>query len=317
MPDLVEVRGSVESIQGLVARLQATGASGTERREAFGVLAESFRHLAYVLALASLRDAGQAEDAAQEAFVTAYCFLDDLRDPSAFPGWFRRIVRTHCHRLTRGKGRPVTAIDAADEFPSPVPDPPDLLEHAELRRAVRAAIVALPERERTALVLFYLGDYSLAEIATLLAVPITTVKKRLQYGRQRLKARGAGALRGDRDELGPSADSPFAHWIQVRRVADSLAQKGQSEVDDLLALDGVDDAWRAADLHALRHEVTQAAYRAFLQALLLDGVDPNAQDGEGTSPLAWAAEHGDAETLAHLLSPHIGRRRAKAGRASD
>lgn len=57
-----------------------------------------------------LRDRQLAEDAAQEAFVTAYFAFASLREPAAFPGWFRRIVIKQIDRIQR-KHRPTVALD--------------------------------------------------------------------------------------------------------------------------------------------------------------------------------------------------------------
>lgn len=54
-------------------------------------------------AVSVLGDFHAAEDAAQEAFVLLFQKLGDLRNPAAFPAWFRSIVRTACTRSTRGR----------------------------------------------------------------------------------------------------------------------------------------------------------------------------------------------------------------------
>jgi RNA polymerase sigma-70 factor (ECF subfamily) len=293
----------MESIEALVARLQAPGTSDAERQQVFRAIVACLRDSACSYAYALLGDAGLAEDVAQEAFLTALRSLKVLHNPAAFPGWLRRIIRTHCHRLTRGKQYPTTSLDAVEDPPCPAADPTDILEGEELRRAVRVAIHALPERERTALLLFYLGGYSLAEIATFLAVPVTTVKKRLQYGRRRLKDLWPAFIRDSLEEFLLSNESQFARRIRLLIIGDALAAEGYRAVDDLLRVDGADNRMHVADLQALRHVVTQEGYRALLEALLLDGVDLHDLDVDGYSPFAWATEYGDLETLARLL-PH-------------
>jgi len=59
--------------------------------------------MAFACAYALVGDAYLAEDIAQEAFITAWQKLSQLREIEAFPGWFKRIVLTHCNRLLRGK----------------------------------------------------------------------------------------------------------------------------------------------------------------------------------------------------------------------
>src|SRR5437879_12394978 len=86
------------------------------RQAAFSLIVERYQNAAYGYALAILGDPHLARDAAQEAFLTAYCSLGQLRSPEAFPGWLRRIVRTRC-RLLRREHPPATAsLDALDQL---------------------------------------------------------------------------------------------------------------------------------------------------------------------------------------------------------
>src|ERR671922_1768892 len=69
----------------------------------YGVLVRRFQDMAVGYGYSIMRDFHLAEDAAQEAFFEAYRCLSNLREPAAFPGWFRRIVFKHCDRLLRQK----------------------------------------------------------------------------------------------------------------------------------------------------------------------------------------------------------------------
>jgi DNA-directed RNA polymerase specialized sigma24 family protein len=64
--------------------------------DAYAAIVARFQDMAVGYAFAVLRDASLAEDAAQEAFLEAFRRLSDLRDPAAFPGWFRRVVFKQC-----------------------------------------------------------------------------------------------------------------------------------------------------------------------------------------------------------------------------
>ena len=94
-----------------------------ERREAFGELVVRFQDMAFGCAYAVLGDFYLAEDAAQEAFITAWQRLDQLRAPGAFPGWLRRIVLTQCNRLTRGKRLQIVPLELSADTPSAAADP--------------------------------------------------------------------------------------------------------------------------------------------------------------------------------------------------
>src|SRR5690349_1633779 len=156
--------------------------------DAFGQVVERFQRMAYAVAYTMLGDAHLAEDVAQEAFIEAYICLPKLREPAAFPGWFRRIVHKRGDRLVRGKGPALLSLDSAGQLPSSIDDPAATAETRELQRRVRAAINALPEADRLPVMLFYLAGYAQQEIATIMELPLTTIKKRLFDARRRLRA---------------------------------------------------------------------------------------------------------------------------------
>ena len=166
-----------EGIESLVKRARAGDL------DAFGQIVRRFQDMAHGYAFSYLGDFHRAEDVAQEAFIDAYLKLPRLCEPAAFPGWFRRIVRTHCHRAVRGRRMEAVPLDAALEVAATVERKPDLHEE------VLAAIRALPEHQRVAMTLFYINGYSQKEIAAFLEVPATTVQKRLHDSRKKLKER--------------------------------------------------------------------------------------------------------------------------------
>ena len=126
----------------------------------------------------------------QEALVSVHQHLGQLRDPAAFPGWFKRIVRRQCRRVAQ-RHRQRSEMPAAD-----LPLTSDrgaaghgAADHGNPDRARDLARVLdrLPPHERLALRLFYWEGYSYREISGLLGLPLSTVKKRLYSARQRLK----------------------------------------------------------------------------------------------------------------------------------
>jgi len=157
--------------------------------EAFRVLVMRFQDMAYGYAFSLLGDFHLAQDAAQEAFVEAYRDLRDLREPAAFPGWFRRIVFKQCDRITRKRKPMEVSLEEATAVPSRLPDPSGVLERQEVLERVLDAIRALPDHERTVTSLYYIDGYSQNEIAVFLEVPVKTIKSRLYSSRKRLKER--------------------------------------------------------------------------------------------------------------------------------
>jgi RNA polymerase sigma-70 factor (ECF subfamily) len=157
-------------------------------RVAFGELVIRFQGAVFAAALTRLRDAGEAQELAQEVFVHAMRKLPQLREPRCFAGWLRRITaRMAINRLTR-RG-PLRGADAGllDAVPSVTAGPLEDLLRAEQRSAVQAGLRRLKPLDRQALEAFYLRGRSLKRIARELAVPVGTVKRRLHVARRRLK----------------------------------------------------------------------------------------------------------------------------------
>lgn len=165
------------------------GSAQTGDLDAYGEIVRRFQDMGYGYAYSILGDFHLAEDATQEAFIEAYRCLENLRQPAAFPGWFRRIVFKHCDRLRRRKKIPAAPLEAAAEVASPDSQPSQRLEDSEMRDNVLAAIRSLPARQREVTTLFYINGYSQNDIAEFLEVPTGTVKSRLAASRPQLKER--------------------------------------------------------------------------------------------------------------------------------
>lgn len=159
----------------------------TIKNSAFNQLMRNFQQMAFAVAYSKLSDVQLAEDVTQEAFLTAYKRIDQLRDPSAFPAWLKRIVMTHADRITRIEHPIIEPIETQYDLATTIPGPEDMLEETELRDRVQIAIDALPEKERDVTRDFYIKGESQREISEKMDIPLATVKKRLQYAREHLK----------------------------------------------------------------------------------------------------------------------------------
>ena len=197
----------------------------SKRQDAFSELVVRFQDAAFEWAYAVLEDENMAQDAVQEAFVVAYQKLDQLRQPYGFPGWLKQIVVSQCYRFTRGKKLEMHSIESTSHVAAMEPGPAATVEEIELKEKVLAAIKELPEHEQVVTDLFYLGGYSQKEIAKLLELPLTTVKKRLQYARRDLK----GILVSMFDVVAP-APSPVPVPIPVKQQ--QLPPSGHVYLDD-------------------------------------------------------------------------------------
>ena len=177
----------MHEIAELVINASNGRAKKETRQEAFAQLVSEFYETAFGWAYSRLRDADVAQDAVQDAFVVAYQQLHQLNEPQAFAGWFKQIVLSQVYRLLRDTRPLAQAVDLNQEIVASEPGPVALLENVELKERVMTAVQALPEKEQVVTQMFYLNGYSQKEIARLLELPLTTVKKRLQYARRNLR----------------------------------------------------------------------------------------------------------------------------------
>jgi RNA polymerase sigma factor (sigma-70 family) len=130
-----------------------------------------------------------AEDAVQAAFLITLSRLGELREPNAFAGWFRQIVRTETRRIGRRRGNHVVVEVTDDAAPTDRASPLDAVELDERRAAVRAAIESLPRRASETAALHYLEELEIREVAQRLSIPSGTVKRRLHDAREKLRER--------------------------------------------------------------------------------------------------------------------------------
>jgi RNA polymerase sigma factor (sigma-70 family) len=157
-------------------------------RQAFGHIVMRFQDMAYAVAYAVV-DSALAQDAAQEAFIDAYLSLPSLREPTAIPGWFRRLLIKHGDRQIRRKRPPTVPIEAAGGVAATTIDPATAIADLQIKRAVHEAIAALPETQRLVTMLFYVEGHCLKEITEFIELPTPTIKMHLYTARKRLKER--------------------------------------------------------------------------------------------------------------------------------
>jgi RNA polymerase sigma factor (sigma-70 family) len=278
--------------------------------EAFGHIVERFQRMAYAVAYTMLGDAHLAEDVAQEAFIEAYICLPKLREPAAFPGWFRRIVFKRGDRLVRTKGPALLPLELAAQI-ADTSNPAAAAETRELQQRVRSAINTLPDADRLPVALFYLAGYAQHEIATIMELPPTTIKKRLFQARRRLRVLMDELVR--EQFPAPAPDAQFARTIQffiAVRIGDIASVRLYLDQDP--ALLDAHERWDEAT--ALRYGLPivssftalhRAAYNndAALAAFLLERqADVQARTPSGQTPLHIAVQLDHPAILALLLA---------------
>jgi RNA polymerase sigma-70 factor (ECF subfamily) len=154
--------------------------------EAFTRLVDGSVDRLYTVANLILRDVDRAQDAVQEALVSAWRDLPALRDPEAWDAWLYRLTVRSCYRHARRHRRRTlleyrSIRDAATDHIGDIAPP--LIERDRLERE----LARLPLEQRAVIVThFYLG-YPISEVAEILRIPVGTAKSRLSRGLEALR----------------------------------------------------------------------------------------------------------------------------------
>jgi RNA polymerase sigma-70 factor (ECF subfamily) len=169
-------------------------------REAFAELAAHVSDRLFAVAQRILRDSDSAGDALQSALVDIWRDLPMLRDPDRFDAWSHRVVVRRCYADRRRARRSIDtiALRSNDAVTSDVQASVAL--HDEIERAFRV----LTAEQRAVLVLTYYRDMRIDEVAEVIGVSPGTVKSRLHYARQALRAAVEAAGRSALQEGRPA-----------------------------------------------------------------------------------------------------------------
>ena len=144
----------------------------------FTELTTKYIDTVYRVALTRMKNVAEAEDITQTVFLKLY------REPKPFASeahvkhWLIRVTVNECNNIFRNPFRAAENIaDYANTLRFETPEQSDLFD----------AVMALPEKYRLPIFLYYYEDYSTTEISKLLKLPVPTVITRLRRGRERLK----------------------------------------------------------------------------------------------------------------------------------
>lgn len=165
--------------------------------DAFNRLVLEYQDMLYSQAYRMMGEPQSAEDATQEAFISAYRKLHTYRGGS-FRAWLLRIVTNACYdELRRRKRRPTTPLEPLDadneeiESPrwlvDPGESPEDSAQRAELGRAIQSCLQDLPEDFRAVVLLVDVQGLDYTEAAQAVGTPVGTIKSRLSRARVRLR----------------------------------------------------------------------------------------------------------------------------------
>ncbi len=170
-------------------------------KESFNRLVIKYQNKVYNLSYRFLGDADEAEDMAQEVFMTVHKSLKKFRGDSLFSTWLFRITVNHCKNRLKFLGRrryyQSVSIDQPQEteegdlyheVEDESPDPESSLSSQETQKLVQDAISRLDPEHRLVIVLRDIEDMAYEEIAEMLGIKVGTVKSRIHRGRSELKS---------------------------------------------------------------------------------------------------------------------------------
>jgi RNA polymerase sigma-70 factor (ECF subfamily) len=156
--------------------------------EAWDILFQRYQLPLYVYVFELVHDEPTSLDIVQETFIAAMRNIGGLRDDDKFGSWLFGIAHQKCLQRWRQQHREAAALEELAAAPPDFPDDPaDLLIRQEQEAEFMTALNQLPLPQRSVLLLHFLEDFSLEEIAGVTGVPLGTVKSRLHYAKHSLR----------------------------------------------------------------------------------------------------------------------------------
>ncbi len=181
---------------------EAVAAAMAGDQEGFSYLYDKTFKNKYYVALKYVKNEDTASDIVQDSYMRAFQNLSMLQDPDKFPGWMGMIVANTAKNYLKKKN-PVlfsemdqvndegevaeyqdTLVEDRVDF-----NPEEYYSKKEISDIVNEMIDSLPEEQRICMIMFYLEGQSIEEIAAALECSKNTVSSRLNYGRQKIKAK--------------------------------------------------------------------------------------------------------------------------------
>ena len=199
-------------------------------QQAIAQLYEQTSRRAYYLAKQLVKDEDQAQDIVQDAYVKVFTNLPLLEQVENFQGWLNTIVVNKSKDYLKKK-KPMlfsqmvseedegSELDFEDEGGYFSPD--QKVDYAETKRLIQGMIDRLPQEQRMAIVLFYLEEMPLKQIACVMECSEGTVKSRLNYGRKAIKAQVL-ELEKKGTKLYCVPFIPFLYWLFRQQVLSTV-----------------------------------------------------------------------------------------------
>jgi RNA polymerase sigma-70 factor (ECF subfamily) len=155
---------------------------------AWDILFRRYQLPLYVYVFELVHDEQASLDIVQETFINAARHLGSLREDGKFGSWLFGIAHQKCLQRWRKQGREAAALEEFAAAPIELEDDPaELLIRAEQEAAVMKLLNQLPVAQRSVLLLHFIEDFPLEDIAAVTGTALGTVKSRLHYAKKALK----------------------------------------------------------------------------------------------------------------------------------
>ena len=176
----------------------AVGLAMEGREEGYNFLYQQTYQKGYYVALKYMKQEEEAADVLQDAYIKAFQNLDQLQEPDKFPGWFSKIVASKAlDELRKKKVVLFSQMQTEDSeevsmeellVDERVENRPELaMDREETSRLVQEMIAGLSDEQRMCVMMFYIEQMSVKNIAEVTGVSENTVKSRLKYGRKNIE----------------------------------------------------------------------------------------------------------------------------------
>lgn len=159
--------------------------------DALGELYDRYQTMVYRTALVITNDNNSAEDLLQDVFLRLHRFADHIDAERPIEPWLYRMTTNLAYTYVKRNRRWFGPLEDFAEWlvGGDRHDPHLRVEQNDDWQEVQKAVSSLPLSQRVVVVLYYLNDLSVQEIAEIIEAPVGTVKSRLHYGREALKAK--------------------------------------------------------------------------------------------------------------------------------
>ena len=156
--------------------------------EAWNVLFRRYQLPLYVYVFELTRDEQTSLDIVQETFIAAARHIGGLREDAKFGGWLFGIAHQKCAQMWRKQNRATLLREELAEAPADVDDGPDeLLIRREQEEEFMKLVAELPAPQRSVLLLHFVEEFPLEQIAEITETALGTVKSRLHYAKRALR----------------------------------------------------------------------------------------------------------------------------------